>query len=207
MALHIFGHIETQQLQTLRHGELFRDFGFTHACWPCKEVRANRLIRLAQSGAGEFDRRGNLVNRVVLAKDHAFQIHGQGFEGFFIIARNRLWGDTRDFGNDGFDFFDTDFGLTFVFGHKLGPRARFVDHINRFIGQLTVGDVANREVHRALDSGLRIGDAVKFLEIGFQALQDFNGIRRRWLRHINFQKAARQRAVLFKMLTIFLIGR
>ena len=71
MALHIFRHVEAQQLDAERGGELPGDLGLADAGRAREQVAADRLLRFAQTGAGELDRRGERLDRRVLAVDDA----------------------------------------------------------------------------------------------------------------------------------------
>ena len=85
-------------------------------------------------------------------------------------------------------------------------RARLIDHINRFVGQLAVGDIARRQFHRGFDRISGVFDAVMLFEIGFDAAQDFDRVIYAWLIDVDFLEPAAQRAVLFEMLAIFFIS-
>jgi hypothetical protein len=56
MAFHIFGHIETNQLNAERKSELTRYFCFTNAGWPRKQERADGFVGFSQSRVCYFDR-------------------------------------------------------------------------------------------------------------------------------------------------------
>ncbi len=51
MALHVFGHVEAQQLDAHDLGELPADFGLADTRRPRKQERPYRLVRITQSGA------------------------------------------------------------------------------------------------------------------------------------------------------------
>ena len=57
VALHVFRHVEAQQLDAERRGELLGDLGLADAGRAGEQVAADRLLRLAQAGAGQLDRR------------------------------------------------------------------------------------------------------------------------------------------------------
>jgi hypothetical protein len=54
--LHIFGHVEAQQLDAERCRKLLGDFGLADAGRPRKQVAADRLLRFTQAGARQLDR-------------------------------------------------------------------------------------------------------------------------------------------------------
>ncbi len=57
VALHVFAHVEAQELHAHDAGELFGDFGLADAGRAREQVAADRLFRLAQAGARQLDRR------------------------------------------------------------------------------------------------------------------------------------------------------
>ena len=74
MAFHIFRHIKAQKLDPHGHGQLLGDLGLADTGRAGKQVTANRLLRIAQTGARHLHRRRQLLNRLVLTKDHGLQI-------------------------------------------------------------------------------------------------------------------------------------
>src|SRR5919198_1523820 len=86
-------------------------------------------------------------------------------------------------------------------------RARFVHDIDRLIGEVAVGDVAVRQLHR-LDDGL-IGDLrpVMGLVALLQAAQDVDGFAHRGGLHDDGLEASLQRAVLLDVAPVFVQGR
>ena len=85
--------------------------------------------------------------------------------------------------------------------------ADFVDHVDRLVGQLAVVDVFRRQFDRRLDRIGGVADLVVFLEIGLQPFQDLDRVGHGRLGHVDLLEAAHQRAVLFEILAIFLVGR
>ena len=71
VALHVFRHVEADQLDAERGGELLGHLGLADAGRPGEQVAADRLLRLAQAGAGELDRGDERLDRLVLAVDDA----------------------------------------------------------------------------------------------------------------------------------------
>ena len=57
VALHIFGHVESDQLNPHDTGKLARHLGLANPGGAREEIVANRLFGLAQSGAAELDGR------------------------------------------------------------------------------------------------------------------------------------------------------
>src|SRR5574337_2230683 len=71
VTLHVFGHVEADQLESKADGELPGGFGLADAGWAREEVTADRLLRIPQARARELDRRSQRRNRLILAVDGA----------------------------------------------------------------------------------------------------------------------------------------
>ena len=85
--------------------------------------------------------------------------------------------------------------------------ARFVDHVDRLVGQLAIRHVAGGKLHRRLDGVIRVPHLVELLVIGLEALQNGNRIRDRWFVHVDLLEASNERTVLLEMLAVLLVGR
>ena len=103
VAFHVFGHVETHQLNAEREGQLARHFGFAYPRGAGKEKTANRLLRAAQSGAGHLDGAGKRFDGRVLTEDDVFQVAFQRFERGAVVAGNIA---RRNAGNARDDFFN-----------------------------------------------------------------------------------------------------
>ena len=68
--------------------------------------------------------------------------------------------------------------LRLAFRQQHLRRAQLVDHVDRLVGQLAVMDVARRQFHRRLDGLVGVFELVIILEIGLEALQDLDRVRR-----------------------------
>ena len=82
---HVFGHVKTQQLDPKGICQLFGHFGFTNTCWPREEIVPNGLFWFPQTRAGQFDRRGQGLDRFVLAEHHALECFFQIAQHFCIV--------------------------------------------------------------------------------------------------------------------------
>ena len=80
VALHVFAHVKANQVNAHDVGELFGSLGFAHARRAREQEGANGLVALAQARARHLDRRGQNVERLVLAINHALEVAVQGFE-------------------------------------------------------------------------------------------------------------------------------
>jgi hypothetical protein len=117
---------------------------------PGEQVVADRLFRLAQAGAGQLDRRGQRLDRVVLAEHHALEF---GFEVAQHLASSleTFFGGMRAILATTASISLAADGLAALrFGHQMLRRAGLVDHVDRLVGQLAVVDVARRQFHRDL---------------------------------------------------------
>jgi hypothetical protein len=81
-----------------------------------------------------------------------------------------------------------------------------VDDVDRLIRQLTIGDVARRQVHRGLQRLGGVAQLVELLIVALQALEDLQGVLDRRLVDVDLLEPAHQGAVLFKVLAELLVG-
>ena len=141
---HIFGHIKAQHFHAKNICELFCNFGLTNPCRACKKIAANGFFRLAQTRARKFDRRRQRVDGLILTKHNPFQADFKIFEHSGVILANILGRNARDFGHHSLDFLDADGFAPFAFRHQMLGRTGFINHVDGFIGQFAVGDIARR---------------------------------------------------------------
>ncbi len=206
MPLHVFRHVEADQLDAERGGQLLGDFGLSDAGRTGEQIAADRLFGLAQAGARQLDRCRQRLDRLVLAVDHRLERLLEMPEHLGIVLRHRLGrypGHRRDCR---LDFLDADGLLAPAFWQQHLRRAGFVDHVDRLVRQLAVVDIARRQFDRRLDGFTRVFELVILLEVGLQPLQNLDCIRNRRLVHVDLLEAAHQRTVLLEVLPIFLVG-
>ena len=196
VALHVFRHVEADDLDAERGGELARDLGLADAGRPGEQVAADRLLDLAQAGAGELDGGGERADRLVLAVDHALEGLLEMLQHLGIVLRHGLRRDARHGGDRGFDLLDADRLLAAVLRQQHLRRARLVDHVDRLVGQLAVVDVARGKLHRRLDRLVGVFQPVVILEIGLEPLHDFDRVGDARLVDVDLLEPAHQRAVL-----------
>ena len=132
----------------------------------------------------------------ILTEHDTLQIRFQGFQRNDVVAGNLFRGDARNLGDHGFHILDANLLLAFVGRQQPLGRAGFVDHVDRLVRQFPVCDVAIRQLNRRLDGVIGVAQAVEILETGFQARQDFNGVRHSRFHHVDFAEPAAERAVL-----------
>src|ERR1035437_5211635 len=73
MSLHVFRHIEADELNTKRERKLLGNFGLADAGRPGKQIAADRLFWFALACARELDRCRQRIDRPVLAVDHGLE--------------------------------------------------------------------------------------------------------------------------------------
>ena len=190
--LHVFRHVEAQQLDAQRIGQLLGDLGLADAGRAGEQVVADRLFRLAQAGAGQLDRRGQRRRwprpdrrpRASAWLSRSFSTSASSLETFFGGMRAILATTAS-------------ISLTpmvlrrLAAGQQMLRRAGLVDHVDGLVGQLAVVDVARRQFHRRLDRVVGVLDAVMLLEIGLQALQDLDRVLDRRLVDVDLLEPAR----------------
>ena len=74
MALHVLAHVEAQQFDAEGQRQLSRRLGLAGAGRAAEQVGADRLVGVAQSGAGHLHRRRQLSDRLFLTEHRALQV-------------------------------------------------------------------------------------------------------------------------------------
>ena len=206
MALHVFRHVEADQLHPQRRGQLSRHLRLAHARGPGEQIGADGLLRLAQTGAGQLDGGAQGLDGRILAEYHAGQLVLQVLQHLRVIARDGLRRDARHGGDGCLDVLHADGLLALRFGQQHLRGAGFVDHVDGLVRQLAIAHVARRELHRRADGLGRVAHVVVLLEIGLQAFEDLHRVGHRRLVNVDLLKAPDQRAVLLEVLAVFLVG-
>ena len=207
MALHVLRHVEAQELDAEAGGELLGDLGLADAGRAGEQVGADRLLGVAQAGAGELDRRGQRLDRLVLAVDDPLEGLLSRCASTSASSFETVFGGMR-----AMVAMVASISLTpMVFlrrfsGHQHLRGAGLVDHVDRLVGQLAVVDVARRQLHRRLDGVVGVAELVELLEIGLQALHDLDRVRDRRLVDVDLLEAADERPVLLEVLAVLLVG-
>ena len=183
------------------------DFGLADAGRAGEQVAADRLVRLAQAGARQLDRRGDSASIALSCpKTTRFSVLVEVLQHLLVVLRHGLGRDARHRRDGGLDFLHADRLLALGLGQQHLRRAGLVDHVDRLVGQLAVVDVAGRQLDRRLDRVGGVLDLVVVLEIGLEALQDLDRVLDRRLVDVDLLEAAHQRAVLLEELAEFLVG-
>ena len=154
----------------------------------------------------QLDRRGQPVDRLVLAEHDSLQVALEMLERLLVVARYALRRDPRHGRDHRLDLLGGDRLLALGRHDQHLHRADLVDHVDRLVGQLAVADVARRELDRGLDRVGRIFDAVMLLEGRAQAGEDLDRVLDRRLVDVDLLEPAQQRAVLLEMVAEFLVG-
>ena len=187
--------------------ELAGDLGLADAGRPGEQVGADRLLRLAQAGAGQLDGAGQRADRRVLAEHHRLQVALQRRQRLAVVGRHALRRDAGDLGHHLLDV---------AHGHRRPPpvlrqqharRTDLVDDVDRLVRQLAVVDVAGRQLDRGAQRVGRVLHLVMVLEAGLQAVQDLDGVLHRRLVDVDLLEAPDQRPVLLEVVAVLLVGR
>ena len=86
MALHVFRHVEADQLNAHDVGQLLGCFRLANPGWAREQEGPNRLVILAQPRARHLDRRRKHIECFVLTKHHALQVAFQRLEFAAIVV-------------------------------------------------------------------------------------------------------------------------
>lgn len=107
----------------------------------------------------------------------------------FVVVRHGLFGNPRDFGDDGFDLrFADDFFCLDLGRIRCAAPASSITSM-ALSGRKLV-DVAGGEFGGGFECALRVADLVEGFEHRFQAAQDLNGFGNGGFDHVDFLEAA-----------------
>jgi len=84
--------------------------------------------------------------------------------------------DASDFRHDLFDFLGTDCLAPLGFRNELLRSTRFVNHVNRFVRQFAIMDVAAGKLDRRFDRIRCEAHIVMLFKVGLESLEDFGCI-------------------------------
>ncbi|SVK51772.1 Protein of uncharacterised function (DUF3170) [Acinetobacter baumannii] len=206
MPLHVLGHVETQQLDIHRLGQLYGDLGFPDPGRPGEQEGTDRLAFVAQTGAAHLDRFRQRFDRLILAEYQHLQAIAQVSQHVAIAGRHGFLRDASDTRHHGFDIGHVDGFLALAGRHQPAAGARLVDHVDRLVRQMTIVDVFHRQLHRGADRLGGITHVVVRFILGLQAVDDLNGLFRRRFGDIDLLETARQSAILFEDVAELLVG-
>jgi hypothetical protein len=188
--LHVFRHVEARELVAEVSRELLGELGLADARRPGEQEAASRLVGLSETGAGALDRRGDGLDGFGLTEDHAVERVIEPLEPLLVRRRRLLLGDAGDAGDDlldlvdvdgarrpfdrgrlrgvgcGADHFDVD-----AFRRRRHGRfrlqaqhgARFVQDVDRAVGQPRIAQVPRGELGGAVERAVGVQHVVVLL--------------------------------------------
>ena len=162
-----------------------------------------QLLRAAQLFLLGAPARGQIGGFLLQFQQIGFQRFQPFAGGVILLALQGFALDLHldDLAVDLVDFF----GLA-VYLHAQ-TRRRFIDQIDCFIGQKTVGDITIGQSRRRNDRAIRDADAVMQLILFLQTAQDRDCVCDAWLAHENRLEAPRESRIFFDIFTVFVQGR
>ena len=125
-----------------------------------------------------------------MTEHHALEVAFQGLKLAAVVIRNIGWRNTRDFGDDVFDFQLADSFLTLGSGQDALRGAGFVNHVNRLVRQMAVVDVFGAQFSSGLQCSHRVFDVVVFFKTRLEAFENIDGLLDSGLHHIYLLETA-----------------
>ncbi len=198
VALHVFGHVEANEIDAQSERQLLGHLGFANARGAAEQEGANGFVGLAQAGARHFDGGGQRVDGGLLPEHDVFQIAVEALELGAIVGGDAVHRHAGDLGDDllNLDFADGLFLL--ALGQNALRRASFVDDVDGFVGQVAVVDIFGRKLGRGRQRAGRILHAVMLFKPRLKAAQNFDGLLHAGLDHVDLLETARQRGVFLE---------
>ena len=141
MTLHVFRHVEAEQINAQAVGQLLGHLGFTNAGGAREQEGTNRFAGVAQARARHLDRTCERINGIVLPKNNGLQIAVQILERALVIVRDMRRRDAGDARHDFFDFMFADDFLLFALGQNTLRGTRFINHVNGFVREMAIRNV------------------------------------------------------------------
>ena len=206
VAFHVFAHVEAQQFHAKRNGQLARHFCLAHARGASKQEGTHRLAVIAQARTRQLDGGGKRVDGRVLPEDDKLQIPLEVLQYLAIRRRHLLRRNARNTRHHRFHLCHVYFGRTLVHRLQAQVRSRFVHHVDGFVGQVAVIDVASSQLRGGTQRLVLILHPVVLFVPRLETLQYLEGFLHGGLHHIYLLEAPRERVVLFEDAAIFLVG-
>src|SRR5262249_20543033 len=110
--LHVFRHVEAQELHAHDRGQLARHLGLTDAGGAREKEATDRLALVAEAGTSHFDGGRQRLDGFVLAVDHELEIAFEILQYLAVRSRDALGGNPRHARHDILDVTHLDGGLT-----------------------------------------------------------------------------------------------
>ena len=203
---HVLGHVEPDQFDAHRVGQLACHLGLADPGRAAEQEAADRLLGVAQAGARHLDGGCQRIDRLVLPEHRRAQVTVEVLQRGAVIRGHVARRDARDLGDDVLDLVLSDhLALAGLGQYPLG-RAGLVDHVDRLIRQMTVVDEAGRQFRRGTQRRGGVLDTVVRLEAALEAAQDLDRFRDAGLGDIDLLEAARQRMVFLEHAAVLGIG-
>ena len=198
VAFHVFRHVETDQLDAEDEGQLLGHLGLADTGRTGEQEGADRLVRLAQAGTRHLDGRRQRVDGGILPEHHVAQVAVDRLQLAAVVLVDRLRRNARDLGDDVLDLGLADGFLLLRLRQDALRRARFIDDVDRLVGQMAVVDEARRQFGRRRQGRSRVFHAVMFFEARLEAAQNLDGLLDRRLVDVHFLETAGERMVFFE---------
>ena len=171
VALHVFRHVKANKLKAELLGQLPADFRFADTGGPRQQKRANRLLRFLQTGAGQLDGRRQRRDRLILTEHHHFQVVFQLGQRLLVVFGHRFRGNPGNLGDNGFNIFDIQYRFAIITLLQPLVSPGLIDHVDGFVRQETVVDIARRQFGSGFQGGIRILQLVKSFKARLEPLQ------------------------------------
>ena len=206
VTLHVLGHVETGQFNAQGMGQLPRRLGLAHPGGAGKQIAADWLFGFAQPRPRQLDGAGQRGDGLILTEDHGLQVALQILQRLLVVARHGFRRNARDLGDHRLHFLHPKQLLALGGGLECLGRAGLVNHVYRLVGKLAVADIAMGQLNRAAQRLVGVAHAVMRFIVRLEPFEDLDRILDRRLVHVDLLKAPHQRAVLFEVVAIFLVG-
>ncbi|MCY1518282.1 hypothetical protein D9M68_529940 [compost metagenome] len=198
MPLHVLGHVETQQLDTHGLGQLTGGLRLADTGRTGEQEGADRLVRRFEPRARQLDRRGQRVDRRILAEHGELEVPLEIAQQLLVGAGDVLRGNPCDLRDDILHLRHIDTCRTFLQWLQTLVGARLVDHVDGLVRHVPIIDIACRQLGSRAQRLVAVLDAVMLLEARLQPTQNADGVLHRRLRDIHLLKTPRQRTVFLE---------
>ena len=202
--LHVLGHVEANELDAHHRRELLRELGLADARRAGEQERTRGLVRTAEAGARQLDRRRERFDRGVLTEDQLLELQLDIRELGLVGRRDRARRDARDLRDDLLDQFGANLVRTIGRLHQAHARSGFIDHVDRLVRKMRLADVARGQLHRGFDRRVGKFNVVVLFVLGLEPLQDLDRLGHGRLADIDALEPALQRAIAFECLAVIL---
>ncbi len=191
MALHVLGHVKSDQVDPQDVSQLTCGLSLTNARRARKQEGTDGLVDLAQPRSRHLDGGGQHIEGFVLTEHHTLEIALERLELAPVVVGHVSRRNTGDLGHDVFHLRLGDGFLALRWGQDPLRSTRLVNDIDRFVRQVPVIDVASAQLGGSLQGSHRILDAVVLLEPGLEPLENLHRLGHTGLNHVDLLKPAR----------------